>query len=211
MTPTTLHGRITSVAALQAIIGIPGETALKKQLDRLDAHCRRFIALAPLLFISSAGADGRCDVSPKGDAPGFVRVLGERLVAIPERVGNRRIDTLYNVLQNPHVGLLFVIPGVRETLRVNGCAGVYRDHELLETMTHRGKTPLVALCVEIEEVFLHCGRSLVRSGVWEPDTWPPLDRRPRAGHIFSDHVGLVEVTCEVVEQSLEEAYTTTLY
>jgi PPOX class probable FMN-dependent enzyme len=189
----------------------PGEASLKKQIDHLDAHCHRFIALAPLLFVSSSGADGRCDVSPKGDAPGFVRVLGDRLLAIPERVGNRRTDTLRNVLENPQVGVLFVIPGVRETLRVNGRAGIYRDQPLLEAMAYRGKTPLVALCVEVEEVFLHCGRALVRSRVWEQATWPPEGARPRVAQIFADHIGMADVTCEVVEQRLKEAYTTTLY
>ena len=140
-----LREPVTSAAALRTLLGEPGAPALKKQIDRLDAHCRRFIALAPLLFISSANADGQCDFSPKGDAPGFVHVLDGKLLAIPERAGNRRADTLRNILANPQVGLIFVIPGMRELLRINGRAIIYRDHELLEAMTFHGKTPLVVI------------------------------------------------------------------
>ena len=211
MTPSTVRDRITSADVLQELIGKPGEAALRKQLDALDAHCRRFIALAPLLFISSSRADGCCDVSPRGDSAGFVRVLGARLLAVPERPGNRRTDTMHNLLENPHVGLLFVIPGVRETLRVNGRAGIYRDAALLATMAHRGTTPVVAICVEVEEVFLHCGRALVRAGVWDKATWPRVGARPSAGQILADHIGMEDVTCEVIEERLEEAYTTKLY
>ena len=139
MAPITLRQPITSAEELREIIGTPGAPAIKKQIDHLDEHCRRFIALAPLLFISSANADGQCDVSPKGDAPGFVHVLDDKLLAIPERAGNRRTDTLRNILANPQVGLIFVIPGMRELLRINGRATIYRDHELLEAMTFQGR------------------------------------------------------------------------
>lgn len=207
----TLRDKVTSRDALQALLGSPETIALKKQIDFIDDHCRRFIAQSPLVFISTANAEGRCDVSPKGDAPGFVHIPGERLLAIPERPGNRRADTMRNILENPHVGLIFLIPGVRETLRVNGRAGIYRDNELLQAMAFRGKTPVVAICVEVEEVFLHCGRAMVRSTVWNPDTWPQAETHPSAGQIFADHSGIEEMNCEVVERHLEEAYTTKLY
>jgi PPOX class probable FMN-dependent enzyme len=211
MLPDALSQPVTSPEALQEIVGSPELPALKKQLDFLDAHCRRFIALAPLLFISSSDAAGRCDVAPRGDAPGFVRVLGEKLLAIPERAGNRRTDTMRNILANPHVGLILLIPGVRETLRINGKAGLYRDPHLLEAMTYQGKTPLVAIGVTVEEVFLHCGRALVRSHVWEPETWPQPAERPSAAQIFADHMQLPDVTCAVVEERLEVGYTKALY
>lgn len=211
MLPTVLSQPVTSPEALQDIVGSPELPALKKQIDFLDEHCRHFIALAPLLFISSSNTAGLCDVSPKGDVPGFVRVLSEKLLAIPERPGNRRTDTMRNILANPHLGLIFLIPGVRETLRINGTAGIYRDPELLEAMAYQGKTPLVAIGVEVQEVFLHCGRALVRSHVWEPDTWLTATERPSAAQIFADHMQLPEVTCAVVERRLEVGYTTALY
>src|SRR6476661_1242058 len=192
MAPITLRQPITSAEELREIIGTPGAPAIKKQIDHLDEHCRRFIALAPLLFISSANADGQCDVSPKGDAPGFVHVLDDKLLA------------------NPQVGLIFVIPGMRELLRINGRATIYRDHELLEAMTFQGKTPLVAMVVEAQEVFLHCGRALVRSHVWQTATWPDAAALPSAGQIFADHMRLPEVTCELAEEVLEDHYTTHL-
>src|SRR5262245_30750032 len=206
MTAITLSRAITSAEELCALLGAPEAPAIKKQIDHLDEHCRHFIALAPLLFISSANADGMCDVSPKGDAPGFVRVLDEKLLAIPERAGNRRTDTMRNILANPQVGLLFVIPGMRETLRINGRATIYRDPELLEAMTFQGKTPLVATVVEAQEVFLHCGRALVRAHVWETVTWPDAAALPSAGQIFADHMRLPEVTCERAERVLEDHY-----
>jgi PPOX class probable FMN-dependent enzyme len=211
MTSLRLRQPITSAEELREIIGSPEAPAIKKQIDHLDEHCRRFIALAPLLFISSASADGLCDVSPKGDAPGFVRVLDEKLLAIPERAGNRRTDTMRNILANPQVGLLFVIPGMRETLRINGRGAIYRDPELLQEMTFQGKTPPVAMVVEAQEVFLHCGRALVRSHVWDMATWPEAAALPSAGQIFADHMRLPEVTCERVDEVLEDHYTTHLY
>jgi PPOX class probable FMN-dependent enzyme len=211
MAMITLRRPITSTEELREIIGTPDAPAVKKQIDHLDEHCRNFISLAPLLFISSANAEGQCDVSPKGDAPGFVHVLDEKLLAIPERAGNRRTDTMRNILTNPQVGLIFVIPGMRETLRVNGRATIYRDPELLEAMTFQGKTPLVAMVVEAQEVFLQCGRALVRSHVWEAATWPDPAALPRAAQIFTDHMRLPEVTCERAEEVLEDHYTTHLY
>lgn len=211
MLPTILSHPVTSPDVLAEIIGAPDLPAVKKQINFLDDHCRRFIALSPLLFIASANGDGLCDVSPKGDAPGFVRVLSEQLLAIPERAGNRRTDTMRNLLANPHLGLLFVIPGMRETLRINGRAGIYRDPDLLEAMTYQGKQPRVAIGVEVQEVFLHCGRALVRSHVWQQETWPPADQRPSAGEIFADHMQLPDITCEAVEEHLEESYSKRLY
>jgi PPOX class probable FMN-dependent enzyme len=211
MASTSLRQPITSADDLRELIGAPEAPALKKQIDILDEHCRQFIALSPLLFIASSNREGFCDVSPKGDSPGFVRVLSDTLLAIPERAGNRRTDTMRNILENPHVGLIFVIPGVREALRVNGVAGIYRDPELLEAMAVQGKVPLVAIGVEAREVFLHCGRALVRAHVWEADTWPAPEARPSAAQIFADHIRLPGVTREVAERVLEEGYTKALY
>lgn len=202
---------VTTVEALRALLGEPGAPALRKQIVTLDDHCRRFIALAPLLFISSASGAGPSDVSPKGDAPGFVRVLSEKLLAIPERPGNRRADTLRNILERPQVGLIFVIPGMRETLRINGVARLYTDAALLDTLVAQGKRPQLAIVVEAQEVFLHCGRALIRAQLWDMASWPAPDALPSAPQIFADHIALPQVTSDVAEEALEESYTTELY
>jgi hypothetical protein len=157
---------------LRELYGHPGERAVAKEHATLDEPSRAFIAHSPFLVMGTAGADGRCDVSPKGDAPGFVHVLDDRHLAIPDRLGNNRLDGMRNVVENPHVGLIFFIPGREDTLRVNGRARVSRDEALLETLAVQGKRPVTALVVEVEQVFLHCARAFKRSGLWQPERWP---------------------------------------
>ncbi|HEX2436916.1 MAG TPA: pyridoxamine 5'-phosphate oxidase family protein [Methylomirabilota bacterium] len=157
---------------LRELYGHPGERAVAKEHATLDEPSRAFIAHSPFLVMGTAGADGRCDVSPKGDAPGFVHVLDDRHLAIPDRLGNNRLDGMRNVVENPHVGLIFFIPGREDTLRVNGRARVSRDEALLEALAVQGKRPVTALVVEVEQVFLHCARAFKRSGLWQPERWP---------------------------------------
>lgn len=164
---------VTSETDLRAIVGgEPSDLAKKKDLTALDHHARTFIANSPFLLLGTAGPDGRCDVSPKGDAPGFVRVLDDTHLVIPDRPGNKRLDGMRNILRNPHVGLIFLLPGNDFTLRVNGRASITRDPELLGTMTAQGKLPVVAIGVEVEEVFLHCARSFRRGKLWDQASWP---------------------------------------
>jgi PPOX class probable FMN-dependent enzyme len=163
---------ITSEQELRDLYGHPGERAVAKERPVLNADCRAFIAHAPFLVMGTAGADGRCDVSPKGDAPGFVHVLDERHLAIPDRLGNNRLDGLRNILENDHVGLLFFIPGREDTLRVNGRARIARDEALLDRLAVNGKRPVTALVVEVEQAFMHCARAFKRAGLWEPARWP---------------------------------------
>ena len=163
---------VTSEAALRALYGFPGERAVAKEHPTLDEHCRAFIAHAPFLVMGTAGADGRCDVSPKGDVPGFVHVLDDRHLAIPDRIGNNRLDGLRNIVENAHVGLLFFIPGREDTLRVNGRARIVQDELLLDTLAVAGKRPVTALVVEVEQCFLHCARAFKRAGLWQPERWP---------------------------------------
>jgi PPOX class probable FMN-dependent enzyme len=163
---------VTSEAALRALYGFPGERAVAKEHPTLDEHCRAFIAHAPFLVMGTAGADGRCDVSPKGDIPGFVHVLDDRHLAIPDRIGNNRLDGLRNIVENDHVGLLFFIPGREDTLRVNGRARIVQDELLLDTLAVAGKRPVTALVVEVEQCFLHCARAFKRAGLWQPERWP---------------------------------------
>src|SRR5689334_23365886 len=154
---------VTSEEALRDLLGHPSELVIKKQLPALDRHCRNYIALSPFMLLGTANAAGDCDVSPRGDAPGFVAVLDDKYIAIPDRPGNRRIDSLRNIVQNGKVGLLFMIPGVEETLRINGRACLTREPALLERLTARGKVPTLAIGVEVEEAFLHCAKAFKRS------------------------------------------------
>jgi uncharacterized protein len=163
---------VESEEELRTLYGFPGERAVAKEQSRLDDGCRAFIAHSPFLVMGTAGADGRCDVSPKGDAPGFVQVLDDRRLVIPDRLGNNRLDGMRNVVENPHVGLIFFIPGREDTLRVNGRARIVRDEALLERLAVAGKRPVTALVVEVEQCFLHCARAFKRAGLWQPERWP---------------------------------------
>jgi len=163
---------ITSEQELRDLYGQPGARAVAKERPVLNEDCRAFIAHAPFLVMGTAGADGRCDVSPKGDAPGFVHVLDDQHLVIPDRLGNNRIDGLRNVVENAHVGLIFFIPGREDTLRVNGRARIARDEALLERLAVNGKRPVTALVVEVEQCFMHCARAFKRAGLWEPERWP---------------------------------------
>lgn len=177
---------LTSEAALRALYPEPVDLVRRKQLDRLDRHCRHFIAQAPLVFLATAGADGRCDVTPRGDAPGFVRVLDDRHVAIPDRKGNNRVDAMRNIIANPRAGLLFVVPGVDDTLRVNGRATLVADAWLRQAMAVEGRAPQCAILVAVEEVFLHCGRAFKRARAWDPACRVPAGTIPPLAVMLAD-------------------------
>ena len=195
---------VTREAELREIIGTPGPRAVAKQRAVLDAHCRAFIARSPLLLIATSDADGRCDVSPKGDAPGFVHVLDEQRLVIPDRPGNRRLDGLRNLIANPHIGLIFLVPGREETLRVNGRAWITRDPELLQRSIVEGKAPLVAIGVEVEECFLHCSKPLYRAQLWASERWPPKDALPSLARMLFDQIKPENATLEDYVRDLEE-------
>jgi PPOX class probable FMN-dependent enzyme len=178
---------VTSERELRELVGVPGPIAVAKQIDVLDQDCRTFIAHSPYVLLGTSDAAGRCDVSPKGDAPGFVAVLDDRHLAIPDRPGNKRLDGMRNILSNPHVGLLFLVPGRQDTLRVNGRACLVRDEALLERFAVQGKRPLLALGVAVEEVFLHCGKASWRSRLWEPSQWPDVAAMPSPGCVLFAH------------------------
>jgi uncharacterized protein len=199
---------VTSETALREIVGYPNEIIRRKQLAALDTHCQAFIKLSPFLLIGTTNAAGEADVSPRGDAPGFVQILDETTLVIPERPGNRRIDTLRNILQTSHVGLLFMIPGQGETLRVNGRACIIRDSAILARSTVEGKTPLLAIAVEIDECFLHCAKSIKRAKLWDQESGTAL---PSVGQIMIDHTGLKDVTAQQLDAYLEESYKQLYY
>lgn len=207
---TEFSNVITSEDQLREIVGYPAERNIQKVISVLDEHCRAFIAKSPFMLLATSGADGRLDVSPKGDPSGFVQVLDEKTLAIPDRPGNRRADTLSNILQNPRVGLLFLIPGKRETLRISGCARIVRDEWLREQMAVQGKTPALALVVTVEEAFMHCAKCVIRSHLWEPGQWPSLDGIDSLARVIIDHANL---TCSVEEyqEIIDDAYRNALY
>jgi len=181
---------VTSVETLRAIVGgEPSEVAQKKEIPALDVHARTFIAQSPFLLLGTSSADGRCDVSPKGDAPGFVRVIDEHHLVIPDRPGNKRLDGMRNILSNPHVGIIFLVPGNDFTLRVNGRAAITREPALLESLRAQGKVPRLAIGVAVEEVFLHCARSFRRGKLWDPATWPGADALPSMACMLYDQTG----------------------
>jgi uncharacterized protein len=202
---------ITDLAELRALVGEPSEGARKKQLGHLDAHCREIIAHCPFLLIGTADAAGRCDVSPKGDAAGFVQVLDDHHFVIPDRPGNKRIDGMRNILENPHAGVLFLVPGRGETLRVNGRATVTRDPALLARMEAKGKRPLLAIGIEVEEVFIHCAKAFMRSHLWEPAQWPDISDLASAACMLFEHIKPEGKTLADYERGLYKAYEKTLY
>lgn len=179
---------ITDAAQLRAHYGQPMQRALDKQLAQLDKHCLRFLELSPMVFIATC--DGtRVDVSPKGDGPGFVHADGEHAVLIPDWPGNNRLDGYENILKNPQVGLIFVIPGMRETLRINGRAAIHDEESARAPFETKGRLPLTVLRVEADEVFLHCAKSFLRSRLWDSSTWLERAELPDPGEIFKDHMG----------------------
>jgi uncharacterized protein len=204
-------GVVTTERQLREIVGEPSELALKKENPRLDAHCRDFIARSPFLLMATSSAEGRCDVSPKGDQPGFVLVLDDTRLVIPDRPGNKRIDGMRNLVANPRAGLIFLIPGVEETLRINGRAWIVSDDRLLARLEAMGKVPKLAIGVEVEECFLHCAKAFKRSGLWEPARWPDRSGLASAAQMFHDHAKPTGVTVEQMECAIEEGYRTRLY
>jgi PPOX class probable FMN-dependent enzyme len=207
---TTFDQVICTEDELRAILGIPSRRAATKQIDRIDHNYADFIARSPLVLIGSSGADGRQDISPKGDPAGFVLVLNEHTLAIPDRPGNRRADTFVNVLQNPNVALFFLVPGSRETLRVQGRASIVRDAALRERMAVNGKLPDLALVVTVEEAFMHCAKCMVRSQLWQPDSWPDPEEIPSLSGALVEQKQL-PITREQLAEALEQDIRERLY
>ncbi|MDX1948393.1 MAG: pyridoxamine 5'-phosphate oxidase family protein [Pirellulaceae bacterium] len=197
---------IRSLDELLAVVGTPGPLALKKELTALDEHMRRFIAHSPFLILSTYSAGGKCDASPRGDAPGFVRVIDDRTLLIPDRRGNRRVDSFRNVMDTGRAGLLFLIPGVGETLRVNGRAALIRDPAWLEPLAADGKVPQLGLAIEVEECFLQCAKALLRSKLWTTRDRPDLASLPCAGQMLADQARMPEYDAQQMQALLDGAY-----
>jgi PPOX class probable FMN-dependent enzyme len=202
---------VTTEAELRELMGDASPGSLKKETTYVYGEAKRFIEHSPIVLLATAGKDGRCDVAPKGDPNGFVRVLDEKHLLIPDRPGNKRFDGLRNIMENPQIGLLFLVPGRSETVRVNGRAWITRDQELLDTMQVQGKSPWFALGIEVQECFMHCAKSLLRSKLWQPETWPDLDDVPTGAALYMSAVNPVDETLATVEARLAEAYRTKMY
>jgi len=202
---------VTNEQSLREIIGVPSARSVLKEQRSLDVHTRAFIAQSPFLLLATSDADGRCDVSPKGDAPGFVHVIDDRRIAIPERPGNKRLDGMLNILGNAHIGLLFIVPGREETVRVNGKARITRDPDLLNRCVAHGKVPLVAIGVEIEQVFLHCPKAFIRSQLWNQEAWPAPDALPAMACVLFDQIKPTDATLQDYERLSQESNTKGLY
>ena len=202
---------LTDVRELRPLYSVPSTLARAKQLARIDAHCRNFIARSPLVMVGSVHPERGMDVSPRGDAPGFVRVLDEHHLAIPDRPGNNRLDTLENLLESPTIGLFFVIPGIEEALRVNGTARLTRAPWLLDSMAVGGKAPKLAIIVTVTEAFLHCAKALKRARLWGDDY--RLDRKelPTLGRMIIEQTNPPGLTAEEADARIEADYRANLY
>ena len=195
----------------RSFIGQPSQRAVNKVISFIDQHCRDFISKSPFLSLSTSNLEGQCDVSPRGDSPGFVTVLDEQHLFIPERPGNRRMDSAENIITNPNIGLLFYIPGLGETLRINGKAYICRDPELLEMNTVNGRVPLFGILVEVEECFAHCAKAFIRSELWNPDSWLAKENLPSVPQMLVAHAKIPNVTADQVSKELQEGYKSRLY
>lgn len=179
--------RIETIETLRAIYGAPKPRSVAKQLDHIDRHCRSFIALSPFVVIATQGPDGLGDATPRGDHPGFVGVADEKTLVIPDRVGNNRIDSLANLVERPGVGLLFLIPGVDETLRVNGVAAIDDDLALRTAHIAEGKVPATVLVITVREAYLQCGKAVMRSKLWAEESRIDRGLLPTMGEMLKDH------------------------
>ncbi|WP_433552413.1 pyridoxamine 5'-phosphate oxidase family protein [Micromonospora zamorensis] len=200
---------ITSHEELRELLGVPTARAVDKERNRLHERDREWLAASPFCLVATAGADGSCDVSPKGDPAGFALVLDDTTIALPERPGNKRADGYRNILDNPHVGLLFLIPGRTDTLRINGRARLVSDAPWFDDMVVKGHRPVLAVVVEIEQIFYHCAKAFLRSALWQPVTWQP-DALPSRARLIKEVEAPVE-SLEDLERHYGPEYATKIY
>jgi PPOX class probable FMN-dependent enzyme len=201
--------QITDEPALRTHFGAVNPLAERKVLRRLDRHATAFIGLSPFLVLATADVDGRVDASPRGDAPGFVLVRDETTLLLPDRPGNNRVDSFGNILAHPGVGLIFFVPGIEDTLRVNGRATVVTEPALLGPAVAQGKVPRTGLLIAVEEVFFHCAKALKRSRLWDPSRHVERGAFPTLGRIIAEQTGACDA--HDAEERIQESYRTRLY
>jgi len=200
---------VDDVAQLAALVGAPTRSAAEKVRTSLHVIDRTWLAASPFCLIATAAAEGGCDVSPKGDPAGFVHVIDDRTIAIPDRPGNRRVDGFRNVLSNPQVGLIFLVPGRNDTLRINGHAQLVSDAPFFDDMVVKGHRPALALVVHVDEVFSHCSKAFLRSALWDPATWTP-DAVPSRAQIARE-LERPDESLEALEAYYGPSYAERLY
>jgi PPOX class probable FMN-dependent enzyme len=200
-----------NTAEVREIVGDPIELVQLKVRPSLDKHCRAFIARSPFLSLGTVGATGQADVSPRGDPAGFVHVLDDHTLAVPERPGNKLADSLTNILDTGSVGLLFIVPGVEETLRVNGVGTITDDPAVLESMAVKGKTPKLAILVDVQEAFIHCAKAFRRSELWNPDGYVDPKELPSIGQVIRDQVKPPDLDTDDIDEFANEDYRTNMY
>jgi PPOX class probable FMN-dependent enzyme len=193
-------------AGVREHLGFPDAPTSDKILDHLDTSCLSFLAHSPFSVLSTSDAAGTCDASARGDYPGFIRVLDERTIVIPDRLGNKLADSFTNILQNGHVGLVCFVPGMMETLRVNGTAYITDDPELMKMLEQDHVTPTLATVVNIEQVYLHCGRALLRSGLWDPEMQDLAGEVPSAGTMWAEASGYAPEIGKVIDDAMVYSY-----
>jgi len=201
---------VDSAEKLKSILGPDFPSQVAKVIDHIDDHCKAWIERSPFVTIASCNSQGQMDVSPKGDTSGFVKVLDKKSLAIPDRIGNHRGDTFMNVLENPRIALMFVVPIRKEVVRVSGSAQVVMDEDLLASMEVNGHKPDLALLVRVEEAFFHCGKSMIRSRMWQPDMWGSIDGLPSYAQALKDHGDLPD-TIDDIEGRMTFNETDRLY
>jgi uncharacterized protein len=211
---SAMNGRfdevVTTRERLREIIELPTERVARKAIDHIDDICRRFIAASPFVMVATRGADGLLDLSPKGDPAGFVAVLDDHTLAIPDRYGNNRLDTFENVLTHPEVGLFFIIPGNNDTLRVSGKGQIVIDRPLQDKLAVNGKAPALVLVVTVQEAFTHCPKCMVRSKLWKPEEWPDRTNVPTLAEAMVAHAKLSESVAEM-QAIIDDDGATRLY
>jgi hypothetical protein len=214
MTAESSYPTITSEAELRALFPAPKERVILKQMPSLDDYCRRFVAMSPFVCLATSDSDGRVDVSPRGDAPGFVRVIDESTLIIPDRRGNNRLDSLANIIVNPAVGLLFMVPGINETVRVNGRASLIIDQALCDSFMVNRKAPKVVIRIDAEEVFFHCAKAFIRSKLWHTESQVERGVLPGLGQIVAEQISgkkLSDTEARKADAVIDDAYRNLLY
>ena len=196
------------LAEIRATLGEPDGPTTQKITDHLDANCLAFLAHSPFCCLSTSDAEGNCDCSPRGDYPGFVRALDSRTLVIPDRLGNKIADSMQNIVDNGHIGLLCFVPGMTETLRINGTAIVTNDASLLAMLEQDHSVPNLAIVIRTEQVYLHCGRALVRGGLWDPGMQDLAAEVPSSGQIWASMSGWDTTVGDVIDDAMTGAYRT---
>jgi hypothetical protein len=195
---------------LRSVLGYPNEIVTRKTINYIDEHCRNFIENSPFITIATSDMEGNFDVSPKGDPAGFVKILDSHTLAIPDRPGNAKADTLTNILKNPNLGLIFLIPGIKETLRVNGQAKIVADRKVLELLSCDGKIPSFAIIVHVKEAFMHCAKCMIRSKLWKNEEQSQYRPIPSLAKALVDH-GKLDISVKELDDLIKEDEKTNLY